>query len=365
MALLVMRFCYYIIYRNYDHLSGISNTDRNFYPSPDTFQEPFNSFVSSFFPKLHRSSYYRAHAQKKLLHRENRLQELYPRAYDKTDAEKIRSSRCLQLKHFSVPSISHEIDYDYGNGDDENSSQVSQPQDLIASVDCTDQTITGTCSSFTWEVDDSNSNGVLPSSVDDTKQQNSSVKMAMKKHSTIQRRQYTFPAYSRKKRQELTRKIEITGIHYTTLVSSMGTTSRLPKSSITAKQLAKRRSKLDKNIPIHQITSTSDSCSVSGRTTEDPYTDTFKDILPFKNESKPFYKINCMNKDESDSDSQQREINLHNNCISMSRRWVLRKYLATRLQHNSNILRQSHKQETSEKAPNPNDSMQINITPRS
>ena len=70
-------------------MSGISNTERNFYPSPVTFQEPSNGFISSFFPKLHRSSYYRAHAQRKLLHRGNRLLELYPRTYGKIDIEKI------------------------------------------------------------------------------------------------------------------------------------------------------------------------------------------------------------------------------------------------------------------------------------
>ena len=333
-------------------MSGISYTDRHFHPSPGTFQEPFNSFVSSFYPKLHRSSYYRAHAQKKLLHCGNRLQEICSHSYDKTDEKKTSGSQHLQPKNLRFPSISHEIDYDYGNGD-ENSSQVNQPQDSVSLVDCTDQSINGTCSSFIWEVDDSNSNAALPFSMDDSKQQIPSVRIAMKKPSTIQKRQYTFP---REKRQDLLKKFEINGIHYTTLVSSTSSTiPRLPRNSIAAKQLAKRRSKQNKSIPIHQITSTS-------ATAENPHIDASKHILPFKNESKSCCKTNCVNKDTSDSDSQRRGDILHSNCISLSRRWVLRRYLATRFQHSSNILRQSYKPETSEKASN---STQTNRTPRS
>ena len=344
-----MVYGFIIHFRNSDHSSGISSTDKNFYPSPVTFQEPSNGFISSFFPKLHRSSYYRAHAQRKLLHRGSRMLELYPRIYGKIDVQKICGLQYLQPKQFSVPSISHE-NYDDENGNDENGeeddSQANcQPQDSVSSVDCTDQSVDGTYSSFMWEVDDNNSNVVLPFSVDDPKQQNPSLRKAMKKLSTIQRRRYTFPTYSMEKRQDSPKQFEITGIHYTTLVSPMGTVPRLPKNSTTAKQLAKRRSKQDKRSPVlHKMISMSGSSSASDRLTKNSYTETSKHIFPFKNESETCYKTNCVTKDRSHS--QQRDISLHNNCMSKSRRRVLHKYLATRLQQSGNfdrLSRQTHK----------------------
>ena len=360
-------FIRFYCYRSSDHLSGISNTERNFYPSPVTFQEPSNGFISSFFPKLHRSSYYRAHAQRKLLHRGNRLLELYPRTYGKSDIEKICGLQYVQPKQLSVPSINHDIDYneyvDDDDGDDngeEDDSQASQPQDSVSSVDCTDQSVNGTYSSFTWEVDNS-SNVVLPFSVDDPKQQNPSLRMAMKKLSTIQRRRYTFPTCSMDKRQDSPKQFEITGIHYTTLVTPMGTIPRLPKNSST---LAKRRSKQDKRSPIlHQMISMSGNRSACDRASKSPYTETSKHIFPFKNESETCYKTNCVSKDRSDS--QQRDVSLHNNCISKSRRRVLHKYLATRLQNSGSydrLSRQNHKPENSVKLgiimPNAKESLQ-------
>lgn len=352
-------------------MSGISNTEKNFYPSPVTFQEPSNGFISSFFPKLHRSSYYRAHAQRKLLHRGNRLLELYPRTYGKIDIEKICGLQYVRPKQLSVPSGGHDIDdteYADDNDDDddgeEDDSQASQPRDSVSSVDCTDQSINGTYSSFMWEVDDSNSHVVLPFSVDDPKHQNPSLRTAMKKLSTIQRRLYTFPTCSMDKRQDSPKQFEITGIHYTTLVSPMGTIPRLPKNSPTAKQLAKRRSKQDKRTPIlHQMISMSGNHSASDRASKSPYTETSKHIFPFKNESETCYKTNCVTKDRSDS--QQRDISLHNNCISKSRRRVLHKYLSTRLQHSGSydrLSRQNHKPESSVKLgiimPNAKESLQ-------
>ena len=337
-----------------------------------TFQEPSNGFISSFFPKLHRSSYYRAHAQRKLLHRGSRLLELYPRTYGKIDIEKLCGLQYVQPKQLSVPSIGHDVDdnddSDDGDIDDngeEDDSQASQPQDSVSSVDCTDQSVNGTYSSFTWEVDDSNSNVVLPFSVDDPKQHNPmSLRMAMKKLSTIQRRRYTFPTCSVDKRQDSPKQFEITGIHYTTLVSPMGTVPRLPKNSSTAKQLAKRRSKQDKRSPIlHQMISMNGNRPASDRASKSSYTETSKHIFPFKNESETCYKTNCVNKDRSES--QERDVSLHNNCISKSRRRVLHKYLATRLQHSGSydrLSRQNHKTENSVKLgiimPNAKESLQ-------
>ena len=170
----------------------------------------------------------------------------------------------------------------------------------------------------------------------------------MKKLSTIQRRRYTFPTYSMEKIQDSPKQFEITGIHYTTLVSPMGTTPRLPKNSTTAKQLAMRRSKQDKRSPVlHQMIKMSSSLSASDRATKNSYTETSKHIFPFKNESETCYKTNY-----DRSHSQQRDISLHNNCMSKSRRRVLHKYLATRLQqsgHFDRLSRQIHKPETSVK----------------
>ena len=329
-------------------MSGTSNTDKNFYPSPVTFQEPSNGFISSFFPKLHRSSYYRAHAQRKLLYRGSRLLELYPRTYGNIDIEKIRGLQYLQPRQLTMQPVSSDIDdnEDVDNCEDDD----SQNQDSVSSVECTDQSINGTYSSFTWEVDNSSSNVVLPFLVDDGKQPNPSLKMAMKKLSTMQRRRYTFPAYSMDKKQDSPKQFEITGIHYTTLVSPMGTVPRLPKNSTTAKQLAKRRSKQVKNTPVlHQMISMSGNRSVSDRSSKSPYTETSQHIFPFKNESENCYKTNYVNS-ERFTDSQQRDVSLHNNCINNTRRRVLHKYLATRLQKSASFDRLSqHKPEHSVK----------------
>ena len=331
-------------------MSGITSADKNFYPSPVTFQEPSNGFISSFFPKLHRSSYYRAHTQRKLLYRGSRLLELYPRTiYGNIDIEKIRGLQYLQPRQLAMQPASCDVD-DTDADDDENceedDSQASQHQDSVSSVECTDQSINGTYSSFTWEVDNSSSNVVLPFLIDDGKQTNPSLKMAMKKLSMMQRRRYTFPTYPTDKKQDSPKQFEVTGIHYTTLVSPMGTVPRLPKNSTTAKQLAKRRSKQGKNTPVlHQMISMSGNRSVSDRSSKSPYTETSKHIFPFKNESENCYKTNYVNS-ERYTDPQQRDVNLHNNCINKTRRRVLHKYLATRLQKSASFDRLSqHKPE--------------------
>ena len=338
-----MRFC---CYRNSDHLSGISNTDRNFYPSQVTFQEPSNGFISSFFPKLHQSSYYRAREQRKLLHRERRLLELYPRTYGKIDIEKICGLQYLQPKQLTAPSdIDNNANDDIYEEDDD--SKASQHKDSVSSVDCTDQSVNETYSSFTWEVDGSNSNVVLPFPVDDSKQ-NPSLSMAKKKLSTMQRRWYTFPTHSMDKRQDSPKQFEITGIHYTTLVSPMGTVPRLPNSSSIAKQLARRRSEQGKKTPVlHQMISMSGNRSASNRASKSPYRETSKHVFPFKNESESCYNTTYVNSERSTTDSQQRDVSLHNNCINNTRRRVLHRYLATRLQNSASFdrfSRQNHNQ---------------------
>lgn len=350
----LIRFC---CYRTSDHLSGISNTDRNFYPTPVTFREPSNSFISSHFPKLHRSSYYRAHTQRKLLYRNNRLLELYPCSYGKIDIEKICGSHYLQPKHLNVHSAGHDSIDD--NDDDENceedGSLTSRCEESVSSVDLTDQSINATYSSFSWEVDHTNSSIVLPYSVDETKQ-HPSLRMAIKKLSAMQRRQYTFPICSMDRRQDSPKQFEITGIHYTTLVSPMGTIPRLPRSSPTAKQLAKRRSKPDKKSPVlYQMINTSGNYSSSDRTSKSPYTETSKHIFPFKNELECFHKMKQGVSSGERSNSQQRDVTLHSNCLSKSRRRVLHKYLATRLQNSGNFDRLSRQ------IPKPEDPVKLGI----
>jgi len=324
-------------------LSDISSTDKNFYPSPAvTFQEPSNAFISSFFPKLHRSSYYRAHTQRKLLYRSNRLLDLYPHTYGKIDIEKICGSQYLQPRQINISSVGYDID-DTDNCE-EGDSQASQHQESISSVDFTDQSSNETYSSFTWEVDHSNSNVALPLSADAIKHQNPSWRMALKL-SAMQRRQYTFPTYSMDKRQS-PKQFEITGMHYTTLVSPMGTVPRLPRNAPATKQLAKRRSKqgeIRKTPILHQMIGMSGNRSANDRASKSPYTEASKHIFPFKNESECIkMKEGSPNLvDSESSNSPQKNVSLHNNCISKSRKRVLHKYLATRLQNSGNFDRLS------------------------
>lgn len=342
MALLFIRFYYY---RISDHLSGISNADRNFYPSPVTFQEPSNCFISSFFPKLHRSSYYRAHAQRKLLYRGGRLLALHPHTHGNIDIEKIYGlQHYLQPKQqLNVSSAGYDIDNNDNDDNGEEDTTQIECQDSVSLVDCTDQSVP-ICSPYMWEVDHTSSNVALPIPIDESKQQSSSLRMAMKKLATLQRRRYTFPTNSVDKRQESPKQFEITGIHYTTLVSPMGTVPRLPKSSGDAKRLAlaKRRSKQDKRSPVlHQMINMSGNRSASDRASKSPYTETSKHIFPFKNEAEPLKQAASNNENSEGSDSQQRDVSLHNNCINRTRRRVLHKYLATRLQRSSHFDRLS------------------------
>ncbi|XP_065892532.1 uncharacterized protein [Dysidea avara] len=319
--------------RNSDGLSSVSNADRSFYPVPVTLQEPSNGFISSFFPKLHRSSYYRAHTQRKLLHQTRRL---HPHTYGKLNMEAISGFQYIQPKQLSIPMAAYEEDSSVGHeGDD---SQTSPCHEYPSSVDLTDQDTTPSAvvSSVTWEVDHANGNVLLPFATEENKRQNKSLKMAVRKLSAMQRRRYIIPSYSLDMRQDSPKPFEVTGMHYTTLVSPIGTTARLPKQSPN-KQLIRKRSDIRKTPPLQRhVLRIPNNHSIHSDSKID-YNETYKHIFPFKNEE-----------EQASSDistekwsSQRKDISLHSNCISKSRRKILHKYLSSRLQSSNNFDRLS------------------------
>lgn len=319
-------------YRNSDGLSSVSNADRSFYPVPVTLQEPSNGFISSFFPKLHRSSYYRAHTQRKLLHQTRRL---HPHTYGKLNMEAISGFQYIQPKQLSIPMAAYEEDSSVGH--EENDSQTSPCHEYPSSVDLTDQDTT-VVSSVTWEVDHANSNVLLPFSTEENKRQNKSLKLAVRKLSAMQRRRYIIPSYSLDMRQDSPKPFEITGMHYTTLVSPIGTTARLPKQSPN-KQLIRKKSDIRKTPPLqrHAIR-IPDNHSVYS----DSKIDSYKHIFPFKNEAEQ-----ASSEVNTEKSPQRKDVSLHSNCISKSRRKILHKYLSSRLQ-NSNSFDRLSKQGKSE-----------------
>lgn len=327
----MMWFSYH--YRNCDVLSSsVSNPDRSFYPKPVTLQEPSNGFISSFFPKLHRSSYYRAHTQRKLLHHTRRL---HPHTYGKLNMEAISGFQYIQPKQLSIPMAAYEEDSSVSH--EGNDSQTSPCHDYSSSIDLTDQDTTASAvvSSVTWEVDHANSNVLLPFSTDENKRQNKSFKMAVRKLSSMQRRRYIIPSYSLDMRQDSPKPFEVTGMHYTTLVSPIGTTARLPKQSPN-RQLVKKKSEIRKTPPLqrHAIR-IPDSRSIHSDSKIDSYKETYKHIFPFKNEPEQ------TSSEEKWSSPQKKDISLHSNCISKSRRKILHKYLSSRMQSNNSFDRLS------------------------
>jgi len=216
-----------------------------------------------------------------------------------------------------------------------NDSQTSPCHEYPSSVDLTDQdTISSAVvSSVTWEVDHANSNVLLPFSTEENKRQNKSLKMAVRKLSAIQRRRCIAPSYSLDIHQDSPKPFEVTGMHYTTLVSPIGTTARLPKQSPN-KQPVRKKSDIRKTPPLqrHAIR-IPDNHSIHS----DSKIDSYKHIFPFKNEvEQASSEVNTER-----WSPQKKDISLHSNCISKSRRKILHKYLSSRLQSSNSFDRLS------------------------